>query len=93
MEVNSSKNNRHPFEWAYETLKNNDLDKFIEKAKRLAEINEVTFEEFQEYVDWCFENPRSIDDIKADNERYGHKKKSIDIWREEVQCASNRRRD
>src|SRR5699024_3160498 len=90
MKLNSSKNNRHPFEWAYGTLEEEELKDFEEKAKDLAKIDDISYEEFRKYVDWCFENQRDVYAISRDNARYGHKKKSIDIWKDEVSGAITR---
>ncbi|SDM71810.1 hypothetical protein SAMN04488137_1601 [Fictibacillus solisalsi] len=57
--LNSSKQDRNPFEW----IKRKDiqevvsLEKFQEVVEYLAEINDMTPDEYKEYVDDCFANP------------------------------------
>lgn len=62
--LNMSKNNRNPFEWV-----NTQPDEIQERfhsilVPMLAERNEMTVEEFTDYVNWCFENPRTLEELK-----------------------------
>jgi hypothetical protein len=70
-EINSSKRERNPFDWAKEK------DYKIELVTLyLAEQNALTKSEYAEFVNWCFDNKRNVDEVIAD-QRY-----SIEIWRE-----------
>jgi hypothetical protein len=42
----------------------------------LARLNGLTSSEYKSFVDWCFANPRVLDEVKRD------KRHSIEIWRE-----------
>lgn len=81
-EMNASKHNKHPFEWASWKLDGKEYDDFIEKARHLAQLNALTFDEYRQFIDWCFDNPRTVDEIKSDNRRYGYAVHSIELWRE-----------
>lgn len=85
-DLNISKHNACIFKWFADNRERFDLSqrKFDELIEYLADINEVTTKEYEEFVYWCHDNPRTVEEIEADNERYGYKKPSIEIWREEV---------
>lgn len=57
-ELNLSKNNRNPFEWFNSVKDDRGLDenKFNELVAKLARLNNMTDEEFAEYVYWCDSN-------------------------------------
>jgi hypothetical protein len=42
----------------------------------LAAQNNLTPQEYREFYDWCFANPRTVDEIKRDQRH------SLEIWRE-----------
>lgn len=69
---NHSKNDRNPFEWV--KTQNVDLDKWNFAIKTLSEQNGVSVDEFREFVYWCYENQRTVDQIKKD------RRNSLDIW-------------
>lgn len=75
--LNYSKNKSNPFEW----IKREDVRKQIsmEKWDRLVSIlaskNNLSTSDFKEYVYWCFDNPRTIEDLKEDNTP------SLELWR------------
>jgi transposase-like protein len=82
-EWNASKGAKHPFEWADLFFVDDENGKlvFYEKASELATLNGLTFDEYRAFVDWCFANPRIIDEVRNDD-RY-----SIEIWRSVTNCS------
>lgn len=82
--LNRSKSDANPFDWFEENRQRFELDqsRFDLLVAKLAEQNGLTPEEFREYTDWCFANPRSLPQIKRDNERYGYRVTSVELWRE-----------
>jgi hypothetical protein len=83
-DLNISKNASNPFEWFEANRQRFELDqsRFDSLVAKLAEQNGLTSEEFREYTDWCFANPRNPPQIKRDNERYGYRVTSVELWRE-----------
>lgn len=55
-----SKGNKNPFEWI-KTREDIDLEKWDKSVGYLAKLNNMTREEFEKYVYWCFENPNEIE--------------------------------
>lgn len=84
--LNSSKLDNNPFMWFEANRQRFKLDqsRFDSVVADLAEQNGLTSEEYRRYVDWCFENKRSLDDIQADNKRFGYVVTSVELWREAV---------
>ncbi|NKQ20709.1 hypothetical protein [Brevibacillus laterosporus] len=76
--LNNRKSYKNPFEWVKEKeIKAMiDMEKWNKLIKYLAETNGLTVIEFEQFVYWCFANPRSVDDIKEDGEFT-----SIELWR------------
>jgi hypothetical protein len=72
--INSSKNDSNPFLWAKENYM--DLDLFSEVVHYLSELNKLTPEEYKSFVFWCFNNKRTVEEVRADPRH------SIEIWRE-----------
>lgn len=58
-DLNRSKGNKNIFEWFYEVKDQHNLsqEKFDRLIEYLADINEMTVEEYKDYVYWCHENP------------------------------------
>jgi 5-methylcytosine-specific restriction endonuclease McrA len=75
--VNSSKNSTNPFEW-FENWRFKDFydDNWEKLIQYLANQNALTVEEYKEFVNWCFKNPRTLEEIAKDPRH------SIEIWRE-----------
>lgn len=71
--LNLSKGHRNPFEWA-ETLSEEYQENFNKVVEYLAELNGLTVEEYREFVFWCFENKREVDEITEEN------KNSLELW-------------
>jgi hypothetical protein len=82
--INMSKSDANPFAWFEANRQRFELDqsRFDSLVAKLAEQNGLTSEEFREYTDWCFANPRNPPQIKRDNERYGYRVTSVELWRE-----------
>jgi hypothetical protein len=66
--LNLSKHDGNLFEWFKENKQRFDLsqDKFDTLIDYLAELNEMTHAEYRDYVYWCHENPRTVDQIKKE---------------------------
>lgn len=66
-DLNASKSDRHIFEWfdANKERFNLSQRKFDELIEYLAQVNEMTTQEYRAYVDWCFDNPRDINAMEA----------------------------
>jgi hypothetical protein len=75
--LNSSKAGHNPFEWI-ETQPNIDRDKWNDLIFYLATHNGLTVEQYRDFVYWCEDNKRTLDEIRTD------KRDSIEIWFEEV---------
>ena len=78
--VNSSKNDSNIFEWFGATRQRFEISQelFDQTIGRLASANALTEDEYCEFVYWCHENKRTVDEIKADQRH------SVEIWREAV---------
>lgn len=67
--LNYSKQHLNPFEW----IKREDLQERIEKEKwrnlveYLSGANGMTVGEYEKFVYWCFENPRTLEELSKDN--------------------------
>lgn len=77
--LNANKTNKNPFEWI-KTRPEIDIDKFNKLVEYLAGLNNLNPKEYKEFVYWCFENPRTIEQIKKDGD-----KTSIELWKESKQ--------
>lgn len=69
-DLNLSKNDRNIFEWFADNRERFGLSqrKFDELIEYLADINEMTVEEYRDYVYWCHDNPRTLDEIEVEKE-------------------------
>lgn len=75
--LNRTKSSLNPFRWVKRTGVKDKInmrlwDKLIED---LAAQNGLTVREFTQYVNWCEENKRDLDEVKSDP------RWSIEIWR------------
>lgn len=88
-EINSSKSDANPFEWFEANGQRFELSQsaFDSLVAKLAAQNGLTPEEFRDFTYWCFANKRTVEQVHADNLRYGYKKPSLEIWREETGLA------
>ncbi|MCG7383332.1 helix-turn-helix domain-containing protein [Paenibacillus sp. ACRRY] len=84
--LNANKSAANPFEWFEANRQRFELDqvRFDALVSKLAAQNGLTPEEFRKFTYWCFDNPRTVEQIAADNARYGYKKSSLEIWREQT---------
>ena len=66
--LNSAKHARNIFDWFADNRERFGLSqrKFDELIEYLADINEMTVEEYRDYVYWCHDNPRTVDEIKQE---------------------------
>jgi hypothetical protein len=64
-DLNMSKSDRNIFEWFSDNRERFGLSqaKFDALIAYLAEVNGMTTKEYRAYVDWCFDNPRSLDEL------------------------------
>lgn len=62
-DLNSSKNDKNIFEWFEANRQRFELDqsRFDSLIAKLAEQNDMTTEEYREYVYWCHDNPAKED--------------------------------
>jgi hypothetical protein len=74
--LNSSKGDKNPFKCIMFRDLNRGL--FNLEVVRLAQLNRLTPDEYRQFVYWCYDNKRDIDEIKRDQRH------SIEIWREAV---------
>ncbi|UTE77473.1 hypothetical protein [Rossellomorea sp. KS-H15a] len=70
-DLNNSKVDSNIFEWAEAKHKqfNFTLVRFIEVMTEVADRNGMSFEEYKEYVYWCFDNPRDLSSEPTNSER------------------------
>lgn len=69
-DLNTSKKDRNIFEWFEVNKERHSMEqtKFDTLIAYLAEVNEMSTKEYRAYVDWCFDNPRTIDDLTTEGE-------------------------
>ncbi len=77
---NQSKGNSNMFEWFEANRQRFELsqENFDRLVDYLAVVNGLTTQEYRDFYYWCFANPRTVDEVKADQRH------SIEIWREAV---------
>jgi hypothetical protein len=77
-DLNRNKRDKNPFDWFEESKEefNLDEDRWFELISYLAIRNDMTVEEYEQFIRWCYENPRTIVECEKD------KRRSADIWRE-----------
>jgi hypothetical protein len=71
--LNISKQDRNPFEWI-KMRDDIDLNRFNQVVQYLSELNGLTTFEYEEFVYWCYENTRTVEEFEKDN------RESIQIW-------------
>jgi hypothetical protein len=84
--LNFSKKDMNPFEWFEANRQRLELsqDAFDLLVGKLAAQCGLTSKEFRSFTYWCFKYSRTVEQIAADNTRYGYKKSSLEIWREQT---------
>jgi len=67
--LNESKQGSNIFEWFTANREHFNLEqaRFDALIEYLAEINEMTVDEYRQFVYWCHENPREINELEDDN--------------------------
>jgi hypothetical protein len=78
LELNQSKRNLNPFKWVKrnDISEKVDLELFSRLVEKLAAYNNLSVYEFEEFVNWCENNKRSVEDLRKCN------KNSLSLWRE-----------
>ncbi|MBW3113554.1 hypothetical protein KYJ26_16995 [Bacillus sp. MCCB 382] len=68
-DLNMNKKKSNIFEWfsANKQRFNLSQEKFDTLIDYLAELNEMTREEYREYVYWCHANPRTVDQLREED--------------------------
>jgi hypothetical protein len=79
--MNQSKGGKNPFEWI-RTRPDIDANRFAEVVAYLADLNGLTVDQYRQFVNWCYDKPRAIEQIDSDNRRYGHLVSSVSLWKE-----------
>ncbi|KAF3303620.1 hypothetical protein FPV24_00500 [Carnobacterium sp. PL24RED07] len=82
--ANLSKGNRNPFEW-YESHGERfgiSFEAWSDLIEELAERNGMDPSEYVRFVNWCYDNPRTLEQVIADNKRYGYVVDSLTLYRE-----------
>ncbi|HYE08593.1 MAG TPA: hypothetical protein VEF53_00285, partial [Patescibacteria group bacterium] len=76
--LNLSKSNKNPFEWIEEAEVKDEIciDKWNSLIKYFAYCYGLTLKEYENFVYWCYDNPRRIADIERDVN-----KTSLELWR------------
>lgn len=66
-QLNLSKHDANIFEWFDANRERFNLSqrKFDELIEYLAQLNDMSTQEYRAYVDWCFDNPRDINEMEA----------------------------
>jgi hypothetical protein len=82
--LNSSKMTKNIFAWVKEpeVQERVDMNKFEELIEYLAVMNDLTTQEYREFVYWCEANKRTIDEAAADP------RLSVEIWKEQGGIAN-----
>lgn len=83
--LNISKNASNPFEWCKTLTKEQRKIFYSVIVSKLAEENEMTIGEFKNYVYWCEQNKRTVEQVKADNEKG---LTSIDLWKLSIEKSN-----
>lgn len=78
--LNSSKWMRNPFEWIKrpEVKEQVPAERWNALIEYLASQNGLTVDEFKDFVYWCFDNPRTLEQAKNDTKKGIT---SLDLWR------------
>lgn len=76
--LNISMRTTNPFEWfqVKEIASKLNTEKVAELITRLAAENSMTVEEFREFIYWCEQNKRTLEEVQMDS------RTSFEIWQE-----------
>jgi len=72
--LNTSKQHYHPSR--LHQRHGVSLESYTSVVCYLATLNGLTSAEYEAFIDWCFANPRTVEEVRAD------RRHSIEIWRE-----------
>jgi hypothetical protein len=77
--LNLEMRTRNPFEWFNDkaNAKKLDMDKINALISRLASENNLSINEFREFIYWCEQHKRTLEEVRLDP------RPSINIWREQ----------
>lgn len=78
---NVTKSAKNPFEWCNEYLNDQDKDVYMSKVLDLATLNNMTLDEFKEFTYWCFDNPRTIEDLQKEIKENRSVLSSVDLYK------------
>ncbi|GAB6482790.1 hypothetical protein bcgnr5376_55850 [Bacillus cereus] len=82
--LNYSKNSRNPWKW----IRRNDFPVEINYeqwnflVEYLAEVNNLTVPEYIDFVNWCFNNPRTEEQVMQDGDI-----SSIELWKRSLEVT------
>lgn len=76
--LNRSKSDSHPNIWFEKSRLEYvlSINKWNRVVRYLASANGLNVEEYKSFVNWCYENQRTVDEVQQDQ------RPSIEIWRE-----------
>lgn len=82
--ANKSKGSRNPFEWFadYGERYGITIEAWSDLIEDMANRNRMDTSEYVRFVNWCYSNQRTLEQIKADNMRYGYIVDSLTLYRE-----------
>ena len=66
--LNISKHNKNPFEWIKEQPEEYQNNFYNNLVPYLAKKNKMQVKEYEDFVYWCFANPRTLEQAEKDNE-------------------------
>lgn len=66
--LNCSKSNSNPFLWILNQPKDIQEKFYNELVPYLANLNNMSVAEFKAFTFWCFDNPRTIEEVEKDHE-------------------------
>lgn len=78
-DLNTSKHSYNPFEWIL-IRSEKETEGFERVVEYLSKLNGLTNEEYKEFVFWCYENPRTVEQIKSDGNQT-----SLELWKKSKQ--------
>lgn len=86
---NVTKSAKNPFEWCDEYLNSQDKGLYMTKVADLARLNNMTLDEYKEFTFWCFDNPRTIDELQKELEDNGSIVDSINLFRKKTETRKD----
>lgn len=84
--LNSSKSNINPFKWITkpEVSEIIDVTRWNALIQRLAKDNDLTIVEFENYVNWCEKNKRTLNHLEKKKNNFT----SVDLWKKSCRRAN-----